>query len=581
MPLPYRLQIQKRRLRRVALGLTAILGVASIYAFRAVFTRPGEDALRLLPADCLAVGSLDLNPSPEQALTFKHIDDALQRNGVKDPFQESVLDMVVHSPAVQPIRELTTRSFAVGVIPSATKEGQPEPILLMPLTDGEVANHVLHSKGVPEFWKGTPYFCMPNSKIGMMVVGNTLVVTDSPNAMHEVGEVAAGQLASIITTPAYQTARSHEPTDANLMVFGSPKIFTMLMHATTPHEPTGWMTASATVRDNGLALSMHALADPNDPNQVRVAKIAPLRSDLAQVLPAGAYGVVAISQLSKFLDAAEDGAKKHKAEKSVAEFKQKLAKETSIDAETDFEPALAGDAIIAAYPSESPVAGADLLLVVDDQNGANPAALADKFQAYVDRKAKDDKEMGTNWEVRSETADAVSYRLSDKVQGDLRKSMHGGDNDPIKWNTLFGNKTVAWAKVKGAVMLATSQDLLTKATDAYEGKGSALASQADLRKAADCSDGSQFLAAFDIVRIAQGIHNTADESKMEAGSRKMFDRAISTFSGLSAPLQWRSHYEEGGISSGSLFIPMDYEKLIDLIGSATGKQGSPAASGID
>ena len=77
---------RRRRISRtVMVGAFVALSLTSLYAFRSVFGRPGENAMALIPANALIAGSIDLRPGPAQALMFKNIDDALARNGDKEP----------------------------------------------------------------------------------------------------------------------------------------------------------------------------------------------------------------------------------------------------------------------------------------------------------------------------------------------------------------------------------------------------------------------------------------------------------------------------------------------------------------
>ena len=559
---------------RIAAGATILLTLTGIYAFRAVFARPGEATLQLMPADALAVASLDLNPSPGQALTFKRIDDALARNGVKEPFQRSILDLVEHAPEAKPLRELTTRSASVCLLKSSEGKQDMQMVLFMPLTDGAAAKDVLAHHGYQRYWKGTSYYVLPHSQSGMMVEGETLVISTAPWTLHEVAEVEAGSVAPITKSKEFTDARALEPDDANLLLFVSPRLMAELSKQTGA-KTGGWFVAGVTVQDGGVALDGHGkFDDPDKAPFKQIASMAPLRPDLEQVLPAGAYATIAYSQLGKVAQAIESSFEQGGHSKDLDSFKKKLSDSMGIDADADVVPAFMGDAVIAAYPTVEPEGGIDLLAVVDNQNNADPASLADKFKAFVDRQAEKDSDMGRDWSQPMAATGGEAFRLSDKVQDELRKSITGHPNahDPLKYDVLGGNKTVAWAKVNGAVLIATSKELLNQAIDAYQGKGPSLRSDDLLKAADDTSDGSQAIGAVSFSRIATGLQNTLDESKMDDDARKVFDMALTAFRGLKQPLAIRGKVSPDGNTSGSLFVPVDYDGLIDFIGSLAHKR---------
>ena len=151
------------------------------------------------------------------------------------------------------------------------------------------------------------------------------------------------------------------------------------------------------------------------------------------------------------------------------------------------------------------------------------------------------------------------------------------DSNPIRMDVLTGNKTIAWAKVNGAVMLASSQELLDKAISSYEGKQEALAADKALASSLDPADGSQTVCAFDLARIATGVKNTVDESKMGPDARKTFDQVLGLFQGLTTPLSMRFTVTTDGNGSSRMFIPLDYDKLFDVVGPMINHQNPPVA----
>src|SRR5437660_8043500 len=71
----------RRRFGRARLPALLLLvgATGSVLAYRHLFNRPGETAIQMIPADAMVVATLDTNPSPQQVVTFKRIEDALKR----------------------------------------------------------------------------------------------------------------------------------------------------------------------------------------------------------------------------------------------------------------------------------------------------------------------------------------------------------------------------------------------------------------------------------------------------------------------------------------------------------------------
>jgi len=278
--------------------------------------------------------------------------------------------------------------------------------------------------------------------------------------------------------------------------------------------------------------------------------------------------VTAISQPSNFYDVINSALGSAKdLHESVDKAEKSFSKETGIDIESDVVPGLKGDGIVAAYPSEADGGGIDVLTVFDDKNGANPTELADKLQASIDKEAKDDTAKNGAWLTKVDRPDAQEFHLSDRVTGEMRKGLHNGPDDTFRDDVLVAKKTVAWAHVNGAVMLASSQDLLDKAISAYEGKETSLGTDKTIASAADPSDGSQAMFVMSLPRIAQGVRGSLRMDKMDKDGRKVTDQILSFMDGLTTPISLKSKMSPDGSSSGKFFIPMDYVKLIDLIGN--------------
>jgi hypothetical protein len=307
------------------------------------------------------------------------------------------------------------------------------------------------------------------------------------------------------------------------------------------------------------------------PELKALAGVKPLRHDLFAVLPSGAYGLVAYSQPAKALQSMLDVAGKDpEAAKEMNKAIEEMQKETGLDLRRDVMPSLEGNAVFAAYPSAStPDAGIDLLLVVDDTNGANPAAVAEKLQAYAQKEFAKEKPGKTLF--ASQDRDGARYfMLSEELASEVRKDMGKSLKDSgTKSSALIGGKTFAFAMVDKALIAATSKELLDRAVQTYRQKTSALTGDPTLASSGSAlTEGSQTLAAFSLSRIAKGVGNTLETEGMDREAADSIRSILSAFQGLDTPLLLKGNVNEDGTYSGGAFVPMDYDKLLDFIGKS-------------
>jgi hypothetical protein len=251
-----------------------------------------------------------------------------------------------------------------------------------------------------------------------------------------------------------------------------------------------------------------------------------------------------------------------------------IQKGIGLSVKKDLVPALKGDAVAAIYPSQDgAAAGVDLLMIVDDSNGANPADAVDRFQSFVEQQiAKEGNSPKVFLEQK--LTGGREFKVNEKIEEDMRKSIgEGMSPDSVRKDLLVGKKTIVFAMVGKAVIGSTSQALLDKAIATYTSKTNGLSGDPKLGATEKSMlDGSQSFAVFSLSRIAEGIKNTMVTSKMSADDRKMFDGVISAFESLNDPLYIKGKANPDGLSSGGVFIPLDYEKLVDIISGAVNKK---------
>jgi len=568
---------RRSRIRRsIAMGVIVVATLGGAFAYKTLFARPGESALQYVPSDALLAVSIDLNPSPTQSLAFKHIDDALSRNGLDRFAENSFLDMVEKTPLNKELTPLVKRGVA-GCLEQKPGKNGPEytGMIFISLTDGSQAQEIIQKYAQVQFYKGAKYYVAPKSHASMMVVDDFLVLAESPGELLKVKEIREGTLKSITTVPEFVAARDQVASDANVLVFASPKLLTDVAKGKVGTTPN-WVALGIAVRDGGIGLSVASKTDFNQyPDMKAYAALPPVRKDLFQVLPEGAYGVFALSDPSAIFDAASKtlvtGKDQHKA---LQDAEDSTEKSIGLSVRKDLIPGLQGDVVAALYPSQlaEPV-GLDVLAIIDDQNGGDPATAVEKFQAFLNQQTAKGGNAPSLFNKKVLGA-VTEYRINDKAEADMRKGIGNGmDPDQFNKSSLVGNKTVVFALIGKTVIAATSQDLLDRAVASYSSKTNGLAGDA-LFAASEKSvlDGSQSFVDLSVSRIAQGIKNTIHSSKMSPEGAKMFETVMEALESLKEPLTIKGKTSEDGLSSGGVFIPMDYDKLIDIIGGQMKKK---------
>lgn len=571
-------RVRKRRIFiRVGIAAAAVAVLGTAVAFKAIFDRPGETALRLVPADALMVGSIDLSPSPNQAMVFKKIDDALARHGLDKQIDGALTDVVAQGPAAEKIRPYSKRGGAFAMLkpdPKNKEDGMEDSfVAYFAVSDGPAVAKILRESGKPAFWKGTRYHQLNPSGPGMMVVDDLLVV-GMGKALHQVEQVVEKKKDSILERPDFMVERSKIDPDANIMVFISPEALEVF-GKDAPEESremlkaSKWMAMGIAVRENGLALSFSSDYDSTKAKWLQpLASMAPIRNDLLSVLPKGAYGFTALSQPSKYFESFELAVQNDKqGRQSMAEWEKEMSKETGVSLRQDVLPAFQGNAIIAFYPNpnEKNAAGADLLLVVDDQQGARAANLAEHIRNQVESEILAQGEESP-FEM-TEEGDVKKFRLidsvTDEMQTDLTEGM--GDSSPLKSDVLMKDKTITWALVGQTVVASSSQKLLDAAIAGLKTRENGLETDALWQgRTRSLIQGQQVLATFNLARIAEGFQNSVDIEKTGEDGKTI--REVSdSFKKLTEPFVIKSATSTDSTSM-DLFIPMDWERLIDLIG---------------
>jgi len=548
----------RRRVFSYAVLALAATATAGGIALNHLLDRPGATAMDMVPSNALAVVALDLVPAPDQIMAFKSIDDMIA--GSKEPVAKtakgaligSLFTEFVKDPGLEPIAQQVDRSIAVALLPKREKGGESEGegVALMPVKDSAAVASFLRSKGKAESVEGVSLFSFKMKEGGEVLhfslQGSVLVGSNTAWAVADVAKVAAGQSSSIVRDAAFATARGKALPSANLLVFVNPKLA----------KGQDWLVGSMTIRDTGIEMGVSGQTD--DEQVMKAGTMAPLGPEFLANLPRGAYG---------FFGVAQPGPTVALSGEILDEPAKEMKEEMELDLKSDVLPALGGNLAVGFYPSFGPDAGIDLLVSIDDANGADPASLAAKLEKILDDKMEEGGK-AREWKTDSRTAGGtVTHHLSDEPEKAIREGLTGAEKSFFRPLTLSRGKTIAWATVGHSVLLATSQSLLERAVQQRSTPVASLGLSTDSAmgaKPTQAADG-QFALAISMKRLVEGIRNTVDPSHMSVENAKIYRKTLALYDNTTEPLAIRARMGGDGRYTGYVSIPFDWTKLPGML----------------
>lgn len=541
------------RRRAFSYGLFALAATAAAGGFvvNRFLDRPAESALALVPANATAVLSLDLVPAPDQVLAFKSIDDMIAKAPGDVPrgaLIGAILHEVAGEPSLKPVADQVDRSIALAMLPKdgAKDLTDGEGVALMPLKDPQAIAAWLRTKGKPETAEGVAITRVSTGHMGdvrFSLEGSTLIASSEAWAVARVVKVARGEAKSLVADPAFVAARQKALPSANLLVLASPALV----------KGDDWLCGSMTIRDTGIEMAVSG--QTTDQEIMKAGSLAPLGSDVLAALPRGAYGFFAVAQPGPAVALAGE---------ALDEPSKEIKKETDLDLKSDVLPALGGNVAVGFYPSFGPDAGIDLLVSLDDANGADPASLARKLERILEDKMQEDgKPENEEWKVKVPADGADVSRLADEPTEELRKALTDAEKSFFRPLTLARGKTIAWAMVGRSVLMATSQGLLDRAVAARQHPSATIGLTGDAALGARpgaAADG-QFSLAFSMKRLVEGIRNTIDPSHMSPETAAIYRKSLSLYDNVTEPFALRANMAADGRYRGYLSVPFDWTKL--------------------
>ena len=610
-------------------------GASSVMAYRHYFRRPGEQAISFIPADAMLVVTLDTNPGPDQVLLFKRIKDAVKTSGLNANLDDLMKQMAGPPPRAdkdedddapakpgapaapaapakaddagalyREARPYLKDNYAFALYEKPS--GNMDAVGFVAVNDRAKVLEILNKDCEKKKFGTMSYFAMPHTGLCAALRDDYLLLSDAPLAFQWADGVRMNRARSVDSLPEYQQARAALPADASLMVFASPTALREVNHqiqtASSRNTPaynleahgTKWAALSLTLRDTGVAFDYALPEDASTMDALKtLANIAPVSPDVLKQLPAGAYSVMAYSQPGKYYDVftqavAEDKKADKEVKKSLAEFR----KETGMDIVTDIVPAFGGTMTLAVYPdANNPNGIADGVVLISDTNGADPATLAAKVRTIVEKESGEKNKADTIRFIPKQH-DGVTYwyldtpseqRLSESLNGmagspTTRRTLHHGiafsstdeEDDGTDPTEYVKDKTIAYAQVGKAVMFATSKKMLEEAVTTYTGHEGSLADDpgfAAMQKA--MMPGAQNFVMIHVGHILERVRPEIARALKDDDTGIAAD-IVDMFGSQDAGILVASRYD-GKIVSGTVLIPLNYEKMFQVMSKAAKK----------
>ncbi len=595
----------------IAVALLAVVGFA---AYKFLFDRPGEAAAAFVPSDADVVITLDTNPSERQAATFQKITDALQREGIAEKFDDALKGILDGSPVGAEVRPHLKRSFAMAYwIPS--QQGQDRALVLLAIDDpgavgGSLSKHGKQRSG------GVYEIPSPAKDVYASVVENYLAIGNSPEAIEKVEAVRSGGKSSVTKLSQFQEARSSLPSDANLMVFLSPRAIEKMNEMTqgmggggNMWAGTDWLAFSTTVEPEGIAFDYHCPMNADKvPVLKPIASARPFDYERLKMLPDGAYGLFGYSQAAKYWDCIDDAlSSEPEAKKEFDSGIEEFERETGLSVTKDVLPAFQGEQVFAVYPGPSgDPADVDGIVMITDSNGADPAALAGKVRGVVERMSAQsgkgvrfvESKIGevTVWEIDPESRKGFTEGLAGGMSGPAIRPVPEGappglpqepppitgvpgeatpppasieatppPAQPETGKSPWDSKTIVFAQFGKSVVVCSSRGLLNRTIAASQGGKTLRDDPAYAGMRSHIVSGSQAIGLVDLRRIMDAVKPMVEEGTK--GGPVLPDDVLNMFGKGAAGLVISGSYD-GKIARGRMMIPIDFERVIGMMGTA-------------
>jgi hypothetical protein len=586
------------------LALLAFFGAAGMGAvgYHYLAARKGEAAIQLIPADAAVVITLDTHPSVTQIPTFKRIADAIRREGLAGEADRMISSAFDRSSIGLDMHRNLTNSFAFAALRMPGQE-DPDWVTFLALNDVGRGRAALEKNGRRESAEGLEFYRLEKEKAVAALMGDYIVFAAKPEALQRIESVRRGGAPSVESLPEYERARASLPADASLMVFISQNGLAMAGQKTretsvNPFKDMGWVAVGAAVRDQGIQFVWQVPSSREaDPAVRKLGEIAPVDLGVERHLPAGAYGMMILSQPGSYWDAAAASISHNpQPKKSLDEALATFEEESGLNVPRDIVPSLTGHFVLAVYPAPGDPNSVDGLVLIDDASGANPSALADRLRAYLEAHNKahftpERREGVTIWSLDMDSQEKLRRSASERASalpvvsgsrssaapepgtGSPGRSGGSGTEEALK------KKSVVFAQAGQSVLLASSRAMLEQALVAFSGgPGLSMTEDPAYRGSSHpgIAPGAQGLAMINLARIMEALQPYLKKSLGNEPSEVKPDDLVQLFGRPDTALAASWKYD-GQANQGMFFLPLDYDRAIHLIGVGA-RKSAPKSS---
>lgn len=633
----------------------ALVG-SGLLAYRYVFHRAGEEAVSLIPSDSLVVATADLGPSPDQVALFGRIARAMLNEKADGKLETAAATTANGSTFLDEIRPQLGLSYAFGCWkrPGSKSDDDYSVVGLAGIKSPSDVEAVAAKHGVLQQQNGLSYYRIRGEKLCVTVIKQYLVVSDDAPALFRIRSVSNGDTPSVASLKDYKDARARLPADANIMGF-----LNMTAASATAKQrfglananviaTKGWAACGATLRNKGVEVVWNAPCDASNPLVRLMQTIKPIDTGLYNRLPSGAYGLLVFAQPGAYYTAKDsDLGLSSDDKKGMQEGLTSFEKETGLNITRDLVSGLQGNLTLAVYPAREAAAPIpDGLILVDDSNGADPAAMVEKIKDVIARECVKNHDNAPTY--RSEQVDgATVWTLDERTEKSLRdqSGLEKSVGDDTKVNVAVGvngvdvnapganvhvgqnqagqniviengsgsavgvdnrgvqitangtnvrvdgsgvhfgaaqesgkpeEKQLVFAYVGKSVLITSSRSLLDKAIAVYHtGKSSIASDPAFAPMLQQLAGGAQQALMVDVPGIMERLrHPLTDSMSASDPTGPKPDDVVKLFGARGNGLVYSQGYD-GKLATGILFIPIDYERAIHLIGAQkTSKKGT-------
>lgn len=519
-----------KRVTQLALfGTLSAVTVAGYWGANVVFDRPGERALKYVPAETTFLFVIDLSPTPSQLLTFKNLESKLGADSWKQPFAFWRQDSK-YNPAVS---KLVTQYMGRGGVFMRRGEYGKGRMFLLSMNDIEGFQKKMDKILSPSQYKGIKTYPIKDSKDVLGILGDYLVYTDDKELLVKSAEVGSDRSKSILAKPQFMTHMANKPDQTNFSGFFKQYL-----------GDGGWAAMHGGFTETGIKIVSNGWMDPNKEIGKRLSAILPFDSTISQRIPAGSYLSFIVSNLGDL-----------------------MGPQPALEANSAFENPADADwlktrAMVSIYPADQAnTTGFDVLAIMDDSEGANPAAMLldgakTMAKAMTDENAPSDALESKEYRGAKITQFRAEYSeaLAESLFGGLRESVVDGNpkmKDAVKWDLVTGGKSFCMAEIGKVGIVSTSDALLQKAIDSY------------LDKSGDASwtVGNQVGLKIDFNRLATGVSNMVNLAKMESKVRTPMEKIIEMLRSRPESMTLTGQMKPSGDFRVEMFLPLDYSKL--------------------